>query len=155
MARLAPCSAKRTAIACPIPDEPPVTRTFFAFTPGIPPRRSCGSAVGAGCDIAVTMRRAAAAHNSVVRPRHKPDRSAGDRSLRPDGAVDVDVAVAHADLTRAGYEPRPGDGAAPRRVAVAIHCRRLRARSRSAPSGRSDRPQADRSGLSRGRTTLL
>jgi hypothetical protein len=34
--------------------------------------------VGAGCDIAVTMRRAAAAHNSVVRPRDKPDRSAGD-----------------------------------------------------------------------------
>lgn len=46
--------------------------------------------------------------------------------MRPVHTVDVDVAVAHADLTRAGYEPRPGDGAAPRRVAVAIHCRRLR-----------------------------
>ena len=43
MATLAPCSAKRTAIACPIPEVPPVTRTFLPFRPGIPARRSLGS----------------------------------------------------------------------------------------------------------------
>ncbi len=35
MATLAPCSAKRTAIACPIPELPPVTRTFLPLRPGM------------------------------------------------------------------------------------------------------------------------
>src|SRR3954471_22499685 len=77
MATFAPCSAKRTAIACPIPDEPPVTRTFFPVRPGMPPRPSCGSAVGAGGDIVGTIRPAASARKTVVRPRDKQDRSGG------------------------------------------------------------------------------
>src|SRR6516164_10761706 len=35
MATSAPYWAKRTAIACPIPDVPPVTRTPLPFRPGI------------------------------------------------------------------------------------------------------------------------
>src|SRR5918994_5835510 len=50
MATLAPCAAKRTAIACPIPDEPPVTSRFLPIRPGMPARRSRGSTVGAVCD---------------------------------------------------------------------------------------------------------
>ena len=46
-----PCSAKRTAIACPIPELPPVTRTFLPLRPGISPRRGCRSTAGAGCDM--------------------------------------------------------------------------------------------------------
>ena len=33
MATLAPCSAKRTAIAWPMPELPPVTSTFLPFRP--------------------------------------------------------------------------------------------------------------------------
>ncbi len=33
MATFAPYSAKRTAIACPMPELPPVTRTFFPSRP--------------------------------------------------------------------------------------------------------------------------
>src|SRR6188472_3686624 len=36
MATLAPYSAKRTAIAWPMPDVPPVTRTFLPFKPRMP-----------------------------------------------------------------------------------------------------------------------
>src|SRR5206468_2689954 len=35
MATLAPCSAKRTAIAWPMPELPPVTSTFLPFRPGM------------------------------------------------------------------------------------------------------------------------
>jgi len=42
MATLAPCSAKRTAIACPMPDVPPVTRTFLPSSPRMPSARGVG-----------------------------------------------------------------------------------------------------------------
>src|ERR671918_3020208 len=43
MATFAPCSAKRTAIACPIPDVPPVTRTFLPLSPRMPSRAAVDS----------------------------------------------------------------------------------------------------------------
>jgi hypothetical protein len=46
MATFAPCSAKRTAIACPIPELPPVTSTFLPRSPGM---ESVLVAVGAAC----------------------------------------------------------------------------------------------------------
>src|SRR3954469_6872008 len=51
MATFAPCSAKRTAIAWPMPDEPPVMRTFLPWTPANAWRRSSGSATGMVCDM--------------------------------------------------------------------------------------------------------
>src|SRR5688500_7184907 len=42
MATFAPCSAKRTAIAWPMPDVPPVTRTFLPSRPRMPSARGTG-----------------------------------------------------------------------------------------------------------------
>src|SRR4051795_1011336 len=48
MATLAPNWAKRTAIAWPMPELPPVTRTFLPFSPGM---ASVGETVGAAVDM--------------------------------------------------------------------------------------------------------
>ena len=48
MATLAPCSAKRTAIAWPMPELPPVTRTFLPFRPGMASVRVTLGAVAMG-----------------------------------------------------------------------------------------------------------
>src|SRR3954447_16599531 len=48
MATLAPNWAKRTAIAWPMPELPPVTRTFLPFRPGM---ASVGETVGAAVDM--------------------------------------------------------------------------------------------------------
>src|SRR4051794_32437847 len=48
MATLAPNWAKRTAIAWPMPELPPVTRTFLSARPGMP---SVGETVGAAVDM--------------------------------------------------------------------------------------------------------
>src|SRR3954447_12940955 len=48
MATLAPNWAKRTAIAWPMPELPPVTRTFLPARPGMP---SVGETVGAAVDM--------------------------------------------------------------------------------------------------------
>src|SRR3954447_14078438 len=50
MATLAPCAAKRTAIAWPMPDEPPVTSRFLPFRPGMP-------AVGPFCETGSCLTR--------------------------------------------------------------------------------------------------
>src|SRR3954469_17989013 len=76
MATLAPCSAKRTAIACPIPDEPPVTRTFFRFRPGIPPRRGGVSRESIATNDPARRHLA----NSVVRLGDRPSRLSACRA---------------------------------------------------------------------------
>src|SRR3954452_15779125 len=48
MATLAPNWAKRTAIAWPMPELPPVTRTFLPFSPGM---ASAGETMGAAVDM--------------------------------------------------------------------------------------------------------
>src|SRR5919108_336089 len=71
MATLAPNWAKRTAMAWPIPELPPVTRTLRPFRPGM---ASVGEAVGAAVDMAFspwqTMRAAVgqATPRGVTRP---------------------------------------------------------------------------------------
>src|ERR671936_1931247 len=51
MATLAPYSAKRTAIACPIPDVPPVTSTFFPFSPRMPSLVASGATAVIGSSL--------------------------------------------------------------------------------------------------------
>src|SRR6266542_1081887 len=45
MPTLAPYSAKRTAIAWPIPEVPPVTRTFLPFSPRMPSLGVAGAVI--------------------------------------------------------------------------------------------------------------
>src|SRR6516225_2730619 len=49
MATFAPYSANLTAIACPMPDVPPVTSTPLPFKPGIASRRAAVVAVADIC----------------------------------------------------------------------------------------------------------
>src|SRR5690349_5379767 len=86
MATLAPYSAKRTAIACPIPELPPVTRTFLPLSPGI------ASAVGWGVESVSDME-APLSNCPLVRAAagalHGPPQPPEREGLRRDVARDV------------------------------------------------------------------
>src|SRR3954454_13768702 len=91
MATLAPCAAKRTAIACPIPDEPPVTSRFLPFRPGIPTSArvaSCGLVVvvqfggHSACEVAVDAVLVGDRVDAVQALRRQPPRRDMDVAAR-------------------------------------------------------------------------
>src|ERR687891_621990 len=82
IATLAPNSANRTAIACPIPEVPPVTRTFLPFSP------LSSSLVDSGAVTAMLPPRGwgsfagtVSAGRTPLQPREAGVTPAGDRGL--------------------------------------------------------------------------
>src|SRR5918999_3501096 len=77
MATLAPYSAKRTAIAWPIPDVPPVTSTFLPFSPRM------ASLAAAGAVAVIFLLLVASVRRSVLEALRPLQHARGER-----GSVD-------------------------------------------------------------------
>src|SRR4051795_2382473 len=108
MATLAPCSAKRTAIACPMPEEPPVTRTFLPLRPGMASLRSGVVTVSdiwvlLSLEVAPFVRAPAAALHPLPRRAERERRGARSREVDPRVA---EVAGDHRGPLAAREEPR-------------------------------------------------
>src|SRR5215210_357563 len=112
MATLAPYSAKRTAIACPMPELPPVTRTFLPFSPGM--ASTVGWALASVSDMKAPLSKCPlvrATAEALHPPPHPSERKRGGARR---GEVDPEVAEVAEDqsgpLAACGVEARAGRG---------------------------------------------
>src|SRR5688500_13847851 len=95
MATFAPCSAKRTAIAWPMPDVPPVTSTFLPLRPRMPSLAAVSSVVVMSAPPTVEMRVCLAAPASVTPSAREAHELSARTHDEPEAAELEDVLAEH------------------------------------------------------------